>query len=281
MLALGLSAVSVAVLVRNRSGSGTEALVMSHVHGLGVDPSDGALIVATHLGSFRLPKSSNHLARIGASYQDTMGFTVEGPNRYLGSGHPDVPGRRSGQPTQLGLIESTNAGVRWSPLSLSGEVDFHGLAVAHGLVYGWDATTGRFMVSSDRANWDTRSTFDDLEAFAIDPQSAEHIVAATSTGLRESLDGGRTWNSAAGPPLVTLSWDVTGGLWGADAQGQVWHEAGTKPWERVGALPGEAQVILATNGHLYAAVSNPDHTTSIVESPDGAVWQVRYRERKQ
>ena len=113
------------------------------MHGLGINPADGSLIVATHYGSFRIPVGQNEATRIGGDYQDTMGFTVEGPNHFLGSGHPDLAGMRAGQPAQLGLIESTDAGETWTALSLSGEVDFHGLAFAHDQVYGWDAGTGR------------------------------------------------------------------------------------------------------------------------------------------
>jgi hypothetical protein len=36
-----------------------------------------------------------------------MGFTIVGPNRFLGSGHPDL---RDDLPPLLGLIESTNRG---------------------------------------------------------------------------------------------------------------------------------------------------------------------------
>jgi hypothetical protein len=99
---------------------------VSHVHGLGVNPADGTVYVATHTGTFRLT-ADGKAERVGDSYQDTMGFTVAGPDRFLGSGHPDAEGFRRGQPPRLGLIESTDAGVNWTSLSLSGEVDFHGL----------------------------------------------------------------------------------------------------------------------------------------------------------
>ncbi|MGH9283119.1 MAG: F510_1955 family glycosylhydrolase, partial [Acidimicrobiales bacterium] len=136
---------------RGSGGDGSSAgdPGVSHVHGLGVNPADGSLHVATHHGTFRI-QGDDPAERVGDSYQDTMGFTVAGPDRFLGSGHPDVQGFRQGQPRLLGLIESTNAGESWSAVSLSGEVDFHALAFAHGRTYGWDSTSGRFMVSSDQ-----------------------------------------------------------------------------------------------------------------------------------
>jgi hypothetical protein len=69
---------------------------ISHVHGLGINPADGALIVATHFDSFRVPPDGDEAVRIGDSFQDTMGFTVAGPDHFLGSGHPDVEGVRAG-----------------------------------------------------------------------------------------------------------------------------------------------------------------------------------------
>lgn len=84
---------------------------VSHVHGLGINPADGSLIVATHYGSFRIAPDGDDAERIGDSFQDTMGFTVAGPDHFLGSGHPDVAGMQAGQPGRLGLIESTDAGA--------------------------------------------------------------------------------------------------------------------------------------------------------------------------
>lgn len=153
--------------------------------------------MATHHGTFRLGNGKG-VDRVGESYQDTMGFTVAGPDRFLGSGHPDVQGARQGQPARLGLVESTDAGVTWQRLSLSGEVDFHGLAFAHGRVYGWDATTGRFMVSTDRRSWDTRST-QPLAGFAVDPDDPDRVVGAGPQALLDSTDGGRTWRPLQGP----------------------------------------------------------------------------------
>jgi hypothetical protein len=59
---------------------------LAHVHGLGVDPADGTLYAASHHGVFRIPTGSEP-ERV-SEVQDTMGFTVVGPGRFLGSGHP-------------------------------------------------------------------------------------------------------------------------------------------------------------------------------------------------
>lgn len=267
-------------LTEDGSGQGTELIDdpgVAHIHGLGINPADGSLVVATHYGSFRIPSDGDEATRIGDSYQDTMGFTVAGPDRFLGSGHPDVAGMRAGQPGQLGLIESTDAGATWTSLSLSGEVDFHGLAYAHDQVYGWDSGTGRFMVSGDREDWDTRSTLD-LFGFAVDPEDPEHIVGATPDGSAESTDGGRTWIDTDNRPFVALSWDPDAGLWGATVDGAVWHRSDVD-WEVAGTLPGEPQAFLATPAALYAAAHDETGTTGIYRSTDdGATWQLRYRD---
>ena len=250
---------------------------VSHVHGLGVNPSDGSLVVATHFGSFRLPADGDDATRIGGSYQDTMGFTVVGDDHFLGSGHPDIAGIQAGQPTRLGLIESTDAGVTWTIRSLGDEVDFHALAAAGDRVYGWDASSGRFMVSTDREDWDTLATME-IFAFAVDPADTEHIVATTPNGLAESTDAGRTWTSMDGPGLATVSWSGAEGLWGAEPDGAVWRFDGTA-WTSAGRLPGAPQAFLAAEGALYAAVHDADGVTAIVQSnDDGRTWDLRYRD---
>lgn len=250
---------------------------VAHVHGLGIDPADGTLFVATHNGTFRVP-DEGPAERVGDSFQDTMGFTVAGPGQFLGSGHPDMAGMQEGQPGQLGLIESTDAGDTWESLSLSGEVDFHGLAYAHDQVYGWDSGSGRFMVSSDRENWETRSTLN-LHGFAVDPSDENHIVGATPDGLAVSSDGGATWaRAAAAPPVVALAWDETSGLWGVTPDGQVQHSSDSDTWEAAGSLPGPPQALLASADTLYAAAEDGG-VTGIYQSADsGRTWTLRYRD---
>ncbi|HEV2811493.1 MAG TPA: hypothetical protein VGV93_13980 [Acidimicrobiales bacterium] len=252
---------------------------VAHVHGLGVNPADDSLYVATHTGMFRIPEEGQ-AERLGTSYQDTMGFTVAGPDRFLGSGHPDVPGSQAGQPSRLGLIESTDAGQTWEPLSLSGNADFHGLAFAHEQVYGWDATSGRFMVSDDLTTWDTRATVQ-LFGFAVDPSDPDHVVGASPEGLLDSVDGGRTWEPVDGPGLVVLSWDPEMGLWGVEPDGTVHRrQEAASAWEQQGRLPGQPEAMLARDGVLYAAALEDD-ITGIYRSDDaGATWHLIYRDQQ-
>jgi hypothetical protein len=58
-----------------------------HVHGLGINPKDGGLYAATHTGLFVIGDGT--ATRVSGRLQDTMGFTVVGPDHFIGSGHPD------------------------------------------------------------------------------------------------------------------------------------------------------------------------------------------------
>ncbi|MGH3680252.1 MAG: hypothetical protein ACRDT2_08380 [Natronosporangium sp.] len=73
------------VVVANRGGEGGSAGI-GHVHGLGINPADGMLYVAAHNGVFRLPVDGT-ASRVGEGAQDTMGFTVAGPDHFRLSRH--------------------------------------------------------------------------------------------------------------------------------------------------------------------------------------------------
>lgn len=59
--------------------TGTRSDGVEHIHGLGVDPAVGVLYAATHTGLFRVPEKGA-AARVADRRQDTMGFTITGPN---------------------------------------------------------------------------------------------------------------------------------------------------------------------------------------------------------
>lgn len=286
LVLLGVAALAALVAIvwaiqRNRDGSGGGLAEgdpgVSHVHGLGVDPADGILYAATHHGLFRIP-DRGEATRVADRYQDTMGFTIVGPHRFLGSGHPDIQDKelyREGMPPLLGLIESTDAGKSWRPISLLGEADFHALAAAHDRIYGFSATDGKFMVSDDGKRWQTRSEIG-LLSFAVDPDDPDHILGTAEQGVVVSTDGGRTWRATQAPRLAFLSWDGETGLWGASPDGTIHRSTdGGSNWERSGALPGAPEALLARGETLYAGVTEE----GIFRSSDaGRTWQLRYRD---
>jgi hypothetical protein len=249
-----------------------------HVHGLGVDPATGVLFAATHSGLFEIPEAGE-ARRIANRYQDTMGFTVAGPGAFLGSGHPD-PREDDVRPPLLGLIESTDQGKTWQRLSLHGEADFHALQAAHGRVYGYDATSGTFMVSADKQDWDRRGQLP-LRDFAVSPTDADTILATTEQGVARSTDGGSTFELLSGAPtLLVLAWAAPDSLYGIAPDGSVHHSAdGGATWSSRGTVGGEPEALTVdTSGGsdvLYAAAAE----RGIVVSDDGGrTFSLRYRE---
>ena len=249
-----------------------------HVHGLGVDPADGVLYAATHSGLFRIPEQGT-ATRVANRAQDTMGFSIVGPGKFIGSGHPDFR-EDDVRPPLLGLIESTDRGETWQRLSLHGEADFHALHAAHGQVYGYDSTSGTFMVTRDKEKWDRRAKLP-MRDFAVSPAQPDTVLATTQRGLARSTDGGRTFAAVAGAPaLAVLAWAQQDSLYGIGPDGTVHHSKdGGASWTRRGTLgeQPEAVAVDARDGKetLYVAAGD----RGIVASSDGGTsFTTRYQE---
>ena len=275
------AAVAIVILWRangdDRSTAGREAGDPGpvHVHGLGVDPADGALFIATHTGLYRLDATSDKADRVGNSFQDTMGFTVVGPHRFLGSGHPDL---RDDLPPLLGLIGSSNAGASWEPISLLGEADFHVLRFSGGRIYGYDSSGDRLLTSANRGrSWHELAKPGPLVDLAIDPAEPDHIVVSTlggaQEGLFESRDGGENWTPVS-ETVGLLAWSATDGLYLVSGDGRVFasRNAGRTIDSR-GQIDGEPAALLADGeDELFVAL----HDGTIQHSADGgATWSVR------
>lgn len=242
---------------------------MTHVHGLGINPSNDSLYIATHYGLFRIDDNQAP-QRVGTLTQDFMGFTVTGPDEFLASGHPDPADRQ--QPPHLGLIKSSDAGNSWESLSLKGSADFHALEYRHGRVYGHDSQSGKVMISLDERSWQPRA---EVAAFdlAVSPVDADEILATTRQGLLRSTDGAITFAAIVGAPaLVSASWPERGPLVGADIEGTLYTstDAG-QTWQPRHALTARPQALLAAgDGEVYIATE-----TAVYKSmDDGATVQV-------
>jgi hypothetical protein len=258
-------------------GQGTSAADAGpvHVHGLGVNPADGALFIATHTGLYRSGDGDSRSARVGDSRQDTMGFTIVGGDRFLGSGHPDL---RQDLPPLLGLIESTDSGESWEPISLLGEADFHVLRSSGERVYGYDSSNDRLMVSGDAGRtWEEVERPAPLVDLAADPRDGRHVVAAgvsdLSQGLYESRDAGRSWNSI-GDSVGLLAWPTSERLFLVDGGGNVFLSTNSGGrFERRGSIGGQPAAFLGQGAdELFVAL----HDGTIKRSADGgATWTVR------
>ena len=246
-----------------------------HVHGLGVNPADEALYIATHTGLYRSGEGDSKSVRVGDSRQDTMGFTVAGADRFLGSGHPDA---RQELPPLLGLIESTDAGETWESISLLGEADFHVLRSAGERVYGYDVTNDRLLVSADAGRtWDEAQRPAPLIDLAVHPDDSRHVVAAGASdlfrGLYESRDGGTSWETI-GDGVGLLAWPSPGRLFLVDGDGNVFLSTdGGARFGRRGQIGGEPAALLGQGAdELYAAL----HDGTVLQSTNGGeTWSVR------
>ena len=247
-----------------------------HVHGLGINPADGALFIATHTGLYRSGEGKSKSVRVGDNKQDTMGFSVIGPNRFLGSGHPDF---RTDLPPLLGLIESSDSGRSWEPISLLGQADFHVLRSAGSRVYGYDASNDRLLASEDAGRtWETVERPVPLLDLVIDPRESQHVVAAggsdLAVGLYESRDGGRSWDRIAGNIGGLLAWPAAEQLILVDGGGNVFVSAdGGRRLRHTGIVGGQPAALLATSpDEFFVAL----HDGTIKQSTDeGVTWSVR------
>jgi hypothetical protein len=278
---LWLVAVMVAILLSlvgcggGADGSGSEQESNGdgpvHVHGLGVNPADGALFIATHTGLFRAGEGQATSERVADRYQDTMGFTVVGPNHFLGSGHPDL---REELPPLLGLVESRDGGETWKSISLLGEADFHVLESRGRRVYGFDSSSGRLMVSRDGGRqWEERTPPEPLLSLAVHPDDPDRVIASGERKLISSTDGGRRWRTLEGSPGL-LTWPDRRHVYQLQGHGAllVSREAG-RHWDPVGELGGQpAAFESGRDGDLLAAL----HDGTVKESTDGGKrWRIR------
>ena len=245
-----------------------------HVHGLGVNPADGALFVATHTGLFRAAKGQLRAKRVANRFQDTMGFTVTGPDTFLGSGHPDG---RDDLPPFLGLIRSTDAGVTWKPVSLLGERDFHVLEAAVPRIYGYgsdfDSREAGLLVSNDRgSSWEDRTAPEPLVSLAIDPRDSDHVVASGERGTYSSTDAGGGWRPLSDQAGL-LAWTAPEALSLVGPDGSVSRSSdGGRSWQSVGEIDGRPAALDADGGDLYVAL----HDGRVERSSDGGrTWTLR------
>jgi photosystem II stability/assembly factor-like uncharacterized protein len=140
-------------------------------------------------------------------------------------------------------LESRNAGAKWRPISLPGDVDFHALEAQGRIVYGfgsdWDTREARFLRSDDGGRTWTRLTPPEgLLGLAIDPQDSRVSVALGEQRAWVASDGGASWRPLPIPGGV-VTWTRELGLIAVDLDGVVRSASDpTGEWDEVGRLPG-------------------------------------------
>jgi hypothetical protein len=249
-----------------------ETATVHHIHGLGVGPENGELYVATHTGLFVAEDGKRQMRRVGDSEQDIMGFSVVGPDRFVGSGHPDPNDPDS--PPNLGLIESRDGGETWNSVSLLSEADFHVLRSSGDRIYGYDGTQGRLMVSTDGGRrWAQRTPPAAMFDLAMDPGDPDRIVTSTERGVFSSADAGNSWQPLRDDTAGLLAWPAADRLYLVDGQGAVQQSGdGGRRWRPTGNIGGQPVAFIAHDAELYAALAD----STVKRSTDGgASWTVR------
>lgn len=260
-LALALTLAACSDSGDNTDSTGSSAAsgtTVSHIHGLGLDPADQRLYVATHEG-VHTPDAKGDPELVGDSKDDFMGFTVAGEKTFYAGGHPTSGGNK-------GLIKSTDAGETWKSLSLSGESDFHALDFAHGTVYGYDSTNGLVRTTKDGVFWKDGAQLEALD-IAVSPTDPGVVLATTAEGVARSSDGGKVFAQGQGPVMSFLSWTANDGLYGIDTSGGLNRSTdGGTTWQKASTVPGgQPQALTAVGAeHVLAATQ-----TGVFESKDG------------
>ncbi len=232
------------------AGAGAAALPSSHVHGVGRDPADGALYLATHDGLFR--RTDTTWQRVSPVI-DLMGFAVAGPGRFYASGHPGI-GVDFPQP--VGLIESRDAGRSWVVRSRGGQSDFHTLTWSPKGLLGADDV---LRATTDGVTWRDLALAEQPRAVAASPDGAK-VLATTANGLRASADYGSTWAPVPNSPLLLLvAWADPKTVVGVTPEGAAtvstdagltWADAGAS----VGAEPAALSASRTAEGKLEILV---------------------------
>jgi hypothetical protein len=239
--------------------------IFGHVHGIGLNPGDGLVYVASHNGVFHLDDGSPALVANRA--QDTMGFTIAGPDQFLASGHP-APG--STDPNPLGLIRSTDRASSWSSLSLGGTADFHAIDTAGNATYAY-GSAGEILASDDGGTtWRTivRGQFIDI---AANPTAPDQLLATTETGtLTEITDGAQPAAVEGAPQMVFVDRTLDGEIVGVGPTGSVYlGTSDGRSWTAKTSLNSRPEALSVRSETWFAATDDG----LFQSTDDGATWE--------
>lgn len=247
-----------------------KASALNHVHGISVDPASSRILLATHDGLY--DATAEPAVKVGDSTIDLMGFTTTSePDVFFASGHP---GPGSSLPNPVGLIQATDAGNTWEPVSRTGESDFHALTVSGNSIVAFD---GQLRTSTDGKTWTTSmETF--VPAVLAGSPASTVVLATTEKGLQRSTDSGTTWQAVPQSPIIQFAAIATSTdkapttAIGVEPNGTV-HvslNAGTT-WAPAGKIEGQVEAVTAVERdtgelNIWAAT-----TTGVQVSTDGGV----------
>lgn len=204
---------------------------------------DGRLLVGSHTGVAEVDPTSGAVARRGASQDDFMGLAGSA-ELLVASGHP---GAGSTLPDPVGLLRSTNGGETWETVSLTGEIDFHTLAVSGDNIAG-AATTGELLYSQDAgATWTAIAEGEFTSLAWFDDQ----LWIADGRSMTMWAQGDSMPHSTGGDGAALLAATPDGGrLWMLRADGTIAHSMDGDVWVEAGSVT-EAAALAASDAAAY------------------------------
>ena len=234
--------------VEASAGAASSAVALTpavdHVHGAVI--VDGALLLGTHTGLVQADPANGQVQLRGSSRDDFMGLAASGSTLY-GSGHP---GEGSTLPDPLGLIRSDDGGQSWTPVSLTGQVDFHGLAADGDRVAGLGTADGPILSEDGGRTWQTLA----IPGATSLAWFQDALWFATETGLRwaDGTDAPAPATQARTVALATA--DDGTALWAVTGDGGVWRTTDGTAWQQHGTITAlEALAASATAAYAVTA----------------------------
>ena len=209
---------------------------------------DGELLIGTHTGIAAVDPNSGQVSKRGPSQDDFMGLAGSA-DVLVGSGHP---GAGSTLPDPVGLIRSADGGETWETVSLTGEIDFHALAMDGDRVAG-SATAGELLYSEDAgASWTTiaQGEFTSLAWF-----QGQLWIADGST-LATWAPGDSALTPVTATPGVLVAAPTDGSLlWVLQPDGSLVTSADGVAWTLAGSV-SEAAAIAASPSAAFVVTAD-------------------------
>jgi len=243
----------------------------THMHAVLQWGDTGQLALGTHAGMYRTEAGSDELVPVFEG-PDFMGLVQDAfdPDRYWGSGHWSASGMGN-----WGFAESTDRGETWTEISMTGQADFHAMAVsadqADFVVGVWN---GSFWISGDAGRtWDEQpapSGISDIEV--EEPSGPTLLVASGSSVQRYDVASGQS-ESVLSEPAAGIDRGAGGWLVGLSGGDVLVCDAAfdCASWDGPGA--GAVLHLLGDDDPAHMTVLTAQAEVHHTED-SGATWQL-------
>ncbi len=244
---------------------------LGHVHDMVLD-DDGALLVATHSGLYRI-EGDDRAVLVGPEQHDLMAMVRLGDGSLVASGHPDLrlDGYRvEGLPPLLGLVRSNDSGESWQVQDLLGEADFHAM-VAEGDSLYVASSSGQLAVRRPASGWQMLGNVSAAD-LAVAPGGSGRMVATDYEGVLRGSADAFAWDRLEGvPSLVQVEWPDPDRLIGIDLEGTIWAASAPEgPWVEVAVGPARPETLMVdASGAWWVAARGGVISRS---DDDGVEW---------